>query len=248
LSKTVQDYLDLVPPLHANKPKFMAEMALNMQPYVDAQTFLEQLPIAFDIDYAIGVQLDVCGQWVGRTRTVPIPMQDPFFSWDDPLRGWDRGIWFDPDLNLGVTYTNLADEDYRRLLKCIAVANEWDGTAVVATQALQQFFTPVLYPDTLSFALDQSWGVKSGSTINMGLVLCISGVIPSVTDLLIMSQGLLGLKPAGISIEYAVTSVNGSPLFGFDVDNEYIGGWDEGAWGVSPEFIAHADPALLEHV
>lgn len=245
MSTDVNDYLALVPPLHAGKPKFMAEVALNAQPYCDIQTFYQGLPLAFDIDYAVGVQLNVVGQWVGRSRAVPIPMQDVFFTIGDPLRGVGRGIWYNADLNPGVTYTYLADQDYRRLLKCVAIANEWDGSMPMATEALQQFFTPTLYPDTTAFALEQSWGVQSGETINVSMAIVISGVIPSITDLLIMSQDLLGLKPAATNVDYAVTSVSGCPVFGIGVDNEFIGGVGHGAWGVTPEFLAHADPALI---
>ncbi len=244
----LQHYLAKVPPEHAGDAKFMAELALLLQPLCDGQALLNDLPNYFDIDnetLCVGAQLNVLGQWIGRTRSVPIPMQDVFFTWGDPLRGWGRGVWYNPDLNPGVTYTNLADPDYRRLLKCVAVANEWDGSVTMATEALQQFFTVALYPDTHVFALDQSWGVQSGETINMNMAICVSGVIPSITDLLLMSQGLLGLKPAGIGVDYVVTSVSGTPVFGWGVSNEFIGGWGEGAWGVSPEFLAHADPALL---
>ena len=38
----------------------------------------------------------------------------------------------------------------------------------------------------------------------------------------------------------------GYSLFGFDVDNEYVRGWDEGAWGVKPEYIVRHGPILPE--
>ncbi|MCV5262285.1 DUF2612 domain-containing protein, partial [Escherichia coli] len=50
-------------------------------------------------------------------------------------------------------------------------------------------------------------------------------------------QGYLTVKAAGVwagdvetpSVE---TPSEGTKLFGFDMDNEYIGGFDTGAWGV----------------
>ena len=31
-------------------------------------------------------------------------------------------------------------------------------------------------------------------------------------------------------MNYAVTSVDGAAIFGFDMNNEYVGGFDTGAW------------------
>lgn len=52
-----------------------------------------------------------------------------------------------------------------------------------------------------------------------------------------MKQGYLTVKAAGVwagdaktpSVE---TLSESSKFFGFDMDNEYIGGFDTGAWGV----------------
>jgi hypothetical protein len=42
------------------------------------------------------------------------------------------------------------------------------------------------------------------------------------------------LKPEAVHINgYYVTSNPGGPLFGFDVENNLISGFDVGAWGVA---------------
>ena len=52
--RTVADYLVLVPPEHASKPKFMATLAMALQPFADQQQFFADLPSQFDLDTAIG--------------------------------------------------------------------------------------------------------------------------------------------------------------------------------------------------
>ncbi|MBH2876126.1 hypothetical protein I5L47_26800, partial [Serratia marcescens] len=43
--------------------------------------------------------------------------------------------------------------------------------------------------------------------------------------------GYLDIKPSTVRIKnYTITTESG-PLFGFDIDNEFISGFDKGAWG-----------------
>ena len=65
----------------------------------------------FDIDEAIGVQLDILGKWIGRTRVVSQPISGIYFSFDTDGLGFDQGVWqgpYDPDAG----FTNLSDETY----------------------------------------------------------------------------------------------------------------------------------------
>lgn len=236
-------YLNRVPPLHRDKTNFIATLAMALQPFVDANNFNAGLPAAFDIDNAIGAQLDIVGLWLNQSRSLALPLQNVFFSWGDPLRGWGRGIWFNPDINPGVTYTQLSDDDYRPLLKAIAIANEWDGTVTMGQTVLDEYFPPGA--GTFTFIEEDGFAVQGGASVQKGITIGVSGVIPSIVGLQVLAQDLLRLKPGGMAVKYAITSVNGSPLFGWGVDNEYIGGWGRGAWAVSPETIAASDPALL---
>jgi len=235
-------YLSKIPPLNAGKPKFTATLSLTLQPLVDMQAFLAGLPEAFDLDNAIGVQLDICGQWIGRKRTIPLPLQTLFFSLGDPLRGLGRGYWKN-SYNPGDMYEKLDDEIYRRLLKAVAIVNRWDGTVVMGQQVLDAFFPPG--QGTYTFIQDDGWGVQTGNRITSSMTIGVSGKIPGMVDIQILAQDLLGLKPASIPVNYAITSVDGAPIFGLGLDNDYIGGLGRGALAVSPQVIAYNDPDLL---
>jgi hypothetical protein len=99
----LQDYEALITSEHNQKPRFMATVALSVQGSVDQQALLYTFPSIFDIDVAVGEQLDMIGQWVGASRHLAKPLPPS-----------------------GITVLN--DADYRLLLFAIIALNYWDGT------------------------------------------------------------------------------------------------------------------------
>lgn len=213
-------YLSLITSQHRNKPRFMAFVRAALEPYVQAQVLLEEMRATFDLDSAIGVQLDQTGQWIGRTRYLRMPLEDVYFSWDTPDVGWDEGHWkgpYDPDSKL----LALDDETYRTLLYAKAAANHWDGTIPGAYAAWEMAFAP------------------RGSVIiiqdnqDMSMTVGITGLSPdSVTKQLIL-QGYLPLKPEGVRIASCELPPDGGRLFAWDCDSDALAGWDEGRWPIS---------------
>jgi hypothetical protein len=96
-------YLGLLTSEYRNSPKLNAFLALLLQKFQDASQCLVQMEAAFDIDNAIGVQLDAIGTIVGASRTLP----------------------FQPTGGLSPV---LGDADYRTYLKSKAAQNQWNGT------------------------------------------------------------------------------------------------------------------------
>lgn len=257
---TIEALLARLGSFQQGHPKYTNFLRLMLQPHVDAGNLAAQLPSLFDLDTAVGVQLDAVGERVGQSRIVRFPLVSPYFSWDsgDP-RGWDRAPWRGPyDDPYG--YGSLDDDTYRRLLRARIKANKWDGSIQGAQDILNTFFND---PATLVIIEDKgdaiparnffSWddpnpnrGWDGGEwepgapaqKSQMRLVVVLSGKIPPVVDLALLDGGYVPPKPAAIAVDYAVTSVSGAPVFGFDMDNQYVGGWDRGAWGISPELAA----------
>jgi hypothetical protein len=119
-------YTDLITNYHAGKPKFFAHIDLSTRPIADVSKVVYGLVSAFDIDTAIGKQLDIIGEWVGRKRRVKKPITGVYFSWDTDGLGWDQGVWqgpYDPDDG----FLDLSDEIYRLVLKVKIAINHWDG-------------------------------------------------------------------------------------------------------------------------
>ncbi|MBU9832504.1 DUF2612 domain-containing protein [Rahnella sp. FC061912-K] len=219
-------YTDLITNYHSQKPLFVNHIDLITRPLTDASNVMTSLIREFDIDEAIGVQLDTLGKWIGRTRVVSQPISGVYFSFDTDGLGFDQGVWqgpYDPDAG----FTNLSDETYRIVLKAKIAINHWNGTN-----------------ETLPAILDTA---LAGSGLTMQIVdnqdMTISVWVFPETDISNVSleliaairQGYLTVKAAGVwagdiqtpSIE---TPSVGNKFFGFDMDNEYIAGFDTGAW------------------
>lgn len=215
------DYTALITTQHADKPKFMAMVAVVAQCFSDQINVMQSIPAAFDLDNAVGVQLDAVGLWAGIRRQVRTPL-NVYFSLDVDGLGFDVGVWqgpYDPDSGL----TSLDDETYRLMLRAKIAANHWDGTLAGSAEVLQ-----IIFP------------AESGTRIavldnqDMSIDILVSGAIPSIVFLSLLFGGYIPIKPEGVRInEYFVTTEYGSPVFGFDVDNDYIGGLDHGAWATS---------------
>lgn len=220
---TTEEYQGLVTSFHRSRPKFMAIIDGVTAPPAEIQNFLQALPSQFDLDTAVGVQLDQVGEWIGRTRYVKQPIPGVYFTLDDELRGFDLGVWFGPDDNL-TGLTRLDDETYRLLLRAKIASNNWDGTLEGAKNALA-----ILFPDgeTRIILLDNQ---------DMSMVFGVAGKIPSILFLALLSLGYVPLKPEGVQAIYAVPSVDNTPLFGFDVQNDNIAGFDTGSWAVDPDY------------
>jgi len=207
------------------KPKFTATVTAVLQPFVDAQAFLEGLPAAFDIDVAIGAQLDVVGQWVNLSRNVELPVLNNWFSLGDAARGIGRGVWYNGAYSFGNYIVALDDTSYRNLLYARIAANHWDGTSAGALSVLETYFSN---PATYVIADDKQ---------TMTTYYALSGLIPDAVSLEIFSGDYLPLSAAGIRTKKLVTSVNNTPIFGLGVDNSQIAGIGTGAWGVPPSYL-----------
>jgi len=216
---TLAEYQDLITSEHNQRPKYMAMALAGLNPLVKLQEIILSLPEAFDIDSAIGVQLDKVGEWIGRSRNVAIPLVGVYFSWDDAATtGWDSGTWigeFDPTSGL----TSLPDDSYRILLKAKIAANTWDGSIPGAYAVWRQAFG------------DNSQIVIQDNQ-DMSMTVAIFGLNLDAVTFALLTGGYIPLKPEGVRINsYDVAPDNG-PIFSWDVNNDLLKGWDQGSWPI----------------
>ena len=250
-------YTGLITNYHATKPLFYQHVDLSTRPLVDVSLVMSDLIEAFDIDYATGVQLDALGKWIGLSRTVSAPIAGIYLEFDKEKVGWDQGVWqgkFDPDDG----FTDLTDEIYRTVLKVKIAINNWNGQndtipdildsalsgtglkmAIVDNQDMS--ISVWLVPDKEAF-LNPTERLIFDSAINNGNIVGIpADFIPSQygvnpLDRLpaelgwVIKNNYLTVKAAGVRIREFITPSDGYYFFGFDVENDYIAGWDNGAW------------------
>ncbi|MBU66450.1 MAG: hypothetical protein CL858_13510 [Cupriavidus sp.] len=216
----LSQYTDLITSEHNKRLKFMEVVETLAEPMVDLQNVLSAMPGKFDLDNAVGDQLDTIGLWVGISRDVPVPLTSVYFSLDIDGLGFDQGSWkgpFDPDAGL----TRLDDDTYRLVIRAKIGANHWDGTLEASKAILDSIFGG----GTFVFIQDNQ---------DMSMTIGIAGVIPSAVFLAVLANGLIPLKPEGVRINIViVTTVDGAPMFGFDMSNNLVAGFDTGAWGTS---------------
>lgn len=214
---TIDQYLDLITTEHRSKPYFGAVLSTLLQGPTDQSNELLDFPNLFDLDLAVGEQLNAIGKWVGISRVVNTPLTGVYFSFDDALVGFDSGVWLGAGDNVNFA-TSLDDVGYRILIRAKIVSNHWDGT-------LPTFLTlmSVIFPDSLTnvFVLDNQ---------DMSMTVGVAGVLPGAIPLALLKGGYLMPKPAGVKINYYITTNSGAPIFGFDIQNSYISGFDTGAW------------------
>lgn len=215
----VSPYIELITSWHRGKPKFTATVAALVAPAVALTDFNNALTTAFDLDTAVGVQLDKLGEWIGRSRDVKAELGVVFFSWDTPGLGWQEGYWqgaFDPITGM----VKLDDVTYRRVLYAKVASNNWDGTL----DGLMSILTALFPPSTgsLPVVIDN---------LNMNIDVGLSGKIPTSLFISLMTGGYVPIKPAGVQVNFSVTTVDDTPLFGFGLDSDSVAGFGVGAWG-----------------
>lgn len=102
---SIAPYLNLITSEHQNKPNFIAWLSAALTVIDDGETAASSVITAFDVDNAVGVQLDTIGARVGANRQLGV--------------------------NLTTASSSLLDDDhFRILIKAQIAKNSWDGTII----------------------------------------------------------------------------------------------------------------------
>lgn len=251
-------YTDLITNYHAGKPKYVAHVDLSTRPLIDVSAATSGLVAAFDVDTAVGNQLDILGKWIGIDRTVAAPISGVFLEWDKERVGWDQGVWLGPYQSTD-ELTYLSDDVYRIVLKARIGINNWNGqngtlpdileTALAGTGIKmiildnQDMSISVLIVIDEEYLMSVTDRLIFDSGMNRGpLITLPADYVPSRYDInpidklpaefvFVIRAGLLTVKAAGVRVREVATPSNGYKFFGFDVENEYMAGFETGAWG-----------------
>lgn len=215
----MRNYTDYITPAHLSAVKFVRHISLISRPFIDIATQAGQLNALYSINYSNGPQLDAVGEWIGLSRYVSTPITGVYFALDTEGVGFDQGSWkrrFDADSG----FTELDDDTYRFILRAKIRANHWDGTSemlagiyqgVIPDESVKIFFT-----DNQDMSID---------------VYLTGGVVPEVIKAVIR-QGYLNIKPEGVRVNNYTGSEGDNGIFGLDINNEFISGFDTGSWAI----------------
>jgi hypothetical protein len=110
----------------------------------------------------------------------------------------------------------LPDEQYRTLIKAKIAANNWNGTTDDAYRVWDALFTniTILIQDHMDMSYDLAF---------------VGGIVDSLTFALIQ-YGYIALKPQGVRVNQYFIPIDSGPLFGWDLDSDFVKGWDTGSW------------------
>jgi len=114
----IDKYLDNITSQHRDKPKFIAWLSSSLNIIDHAYIMTKNMDNDFDLDNAIGKQLDILGQIIGRKRTLTF----------QPLNGYN------PVLD---------DETYKLVLKAKVAMNMWDGKIESAYEIWNNIFDDI---------------------------------------------------------------------------------------------------------
>ena len=216
----VSAWVNLITSEHRSQPNFVLMVSSTLQPLADIIAVLSSMPGLYDLDTAVGSQLDADGVWVGVGRSIAVPLSGVFFSWDTVGLGWSQGNWT-PGINVNELIL-LPDTQYRTLLYARIAANHWDGSVPQAYQIWNMIFSGT------------GFGILIQDLQGMNMTLALTGPVPDAVTRALFTGGYLNLKPAGVRINrYYTPAQDNVPYFGWGVANDNIAGWDLGYWGVS---------------
>jgi hypothetical protein len=188
---TTDEYLALITTEHQSRPRFMATVQASVAPFAALQTLMRSYIPSFDVDSAVGRQLDIVGLWVGVNRRIGVPIGGFYFTWDDTTAtGWNSGVWKgvgDPDAG----FVDLPDDLFRKLIQAKIEANNWDGGIEGAYRILDA-----------AFNVGDNITIKDNQDMTMTVTI-VDVVLPPVEQAL-LTEGYIPIKPAGVEIDYVL--------------------------------------------
>ena len=111
----IDKYLKNITSQHRDKTKYMKWVEFLLETLDDCYNCIKSIDINFDIDNAIGVQLDQLGEIIGRKRILTFQPIDDY-------------------------YPIMDDETYRLVLKTKIAMNNWDGLTESIYQIWKNIF------------------------------------------------------------------------------------------------------------
>ena len=213
------EYTALIAGHWAQKPKFQQWIFTLTEPFrIARERFVQMAVESFDLDKAVGAQLDAVGARIGLARGLPVALSDVFFALDDVDGiGLDLGVWL-TKLDTTTTLVTMGDNVYRMALKAKVQLNHYDGTLEAVTNVLRELFTVFNSEGAFIDVIDNQ-------DMNF-IVNCVKADTNPILLALLESR-FLDVVAAGVGANFEDGL---QPGFGFDLNTGFVKGWDRGVW------------------
>jgi hypothetical protein len=221
ITNTLATYQSLITSEHSDKPKFMAFYSGCVQPLVDLQEFTQSLLVDFDVDSAVGVQLDAIGLWVGISRYLLEPITGIYYSVNGTVQeGVNYGI-LKGVFDSGTDMVRLNDQAYRILIRAKIAANRWDGSIPGAYEVWAAAFGPP-GPGVPTLMIQDNQ--------DMSMTVGIGNIVLSALEQALLLGGYIDLRPEGVRVKEYVIVSEVAPLGIWGNENSL---WGECCWGIT---------------
>lgn len=212
MSELTRYYEDLLIKQYWEKPNARAEIAAMVSPFTKAADVFQQIKDGFDLDQAVGAQLDIVGKIVGASRIVNavVPKIHFGFNGNPNARGFasvfDSNRVSAPFFSVfqpAYTALQLDDDTYRFYIRVRIASNSASAYMVSDDRVSIQ--------DVINTAFDgQAYVIDKQ---DMSLALYVSVQFDSDRLRLVLNQNLLP-KPQGVRYSLIIQATPGE-TFGF---------------------------------
>lgn len=205
-------YLDLLILQYRSLPKAEATIKALANQYININSVIADFEEAFDVDTAVGVQLDILGRIVGVNRNVPFTVPKKYFGFSDNVLSYPMGDKFTNILShpmldkFEIPYTSgeLNDNDFRFFIKAKIIKNTVRATMISNLGNSLQNAIDYLF-NSKAYIVDNK---------NMTMTLYIDSSFDFTLLPFIEQLGLMP-RPQGVEIR-TVISYNVGNTFGFN--------------------------------
>ncbi len=216
-------YVARMASIYRSLPKASNNVALYVKQFL-ADNLISEFQAGFDIDLAVGKQLDILGKYIGAPRDVGIEDTRPFFGFVDydypagdqnpngfvlyeSLATNSQGIWYEYGFT-GQATTQLTDFQYRQLMKLKISTNSTENTMDAIQNQIADFFPGQLQ---LRDNLDMSITYYFGSSFQLPLSV-LEAYLPRPMGVLVTAVEAIGFD----------VTVDGIPAFNSETPNPSV--------------------------
>lgn len=220
-----EEYKKLLIIQYADKPKALSTIESILAPLENVYETMYLLENAFDLDTAVGVQLDVIGKIVGISREVPFVLKKEYFSFDEHDFESPFGDRF-KDI-IAYPFKDKGEKDYTD-----GILNDADYRFFIKAKIVKNYSTGKVYDEdkiSIQKALDYLYDGKAYITDNGNMTMNIYLDYSIDRDKLSYAQRLeLIPKPQGVGYNITILYDDGK-TFGFS-DNLNSKGFNIGSF------------------
>lgn len=227
-------YTDYITSEHKKQERFFKTVEFSCEPYQVLNDLLMSLIDGFDVDLAVGKQLDILGEWVGQSRYLKVPLQGVYLEWTEydqynpdgsvvphEGKGWDECIWVGEYEDTNTMY-ELDDDTYRSVIKMKAIMNHWLGNANSAY-------------DTWKIAFPNN-GIIIEDHQDMSIDIGVTGHISEALKGYLLNNSIFKPESVKMNIYYLMDTYDSDKFFGWDIESDAVGGWDQSQWAAEFKF------------